>query len=141
MTTASAGRLMTITVNTSGTTWDTLPALRSKTFTINGSPVDITNSDSAGWTELLGGEGVRNATFQAGGVIDHDTTEKALMGQLFDYRLGNTLKSYKIFVNGLGTFAGTFFLTEVSEAGNHDGEVTYSIGGTSSGAISYTAVS
>lgn len=139
MTTASAGRLMTITVNTSGSVWSTLPALRSKNFTINGAPIDITNSDSAGWTELLGGEGVRNATFQAGGVIDYDTAEKTLMGLLYGYRIANTIKSYKVFVSGLGTFAGSFMLTEVSEAGNHDGEVTYSLGGTSSGAITYTA--
>lgn len=136
MTTGSAGRLMTVTVNTTGSTWVTTPGARAKNFTVNGSPIDITNSDSSNWTELLANEGVKNATFQCGGVLDPD--DKATMALLFGYRIANTLKSYKVFVNGVGTFAGTFFLTEVSEAGNHDGEATYSLGGTSSGAITFT---
>jgi TP901-1 family phage major tail protein len=110
--------------------------IRTKGISMSGEAVDITNDDSSGWRQLLDAAQVNAVEITASGVALNDTlradwfngasaTGSRMQPAAFEYPDG-------------GTVAGTFYLQDYSETGNHDGEVTFEATWQSNGAITYT---
>lgn len=108
---------------------------RSNSFTINGEGVDITNKDSAGFKELLDGAGVRSITASGTGVFMDD----AIFAQVNTDVLAGSIKTWQVIIPAFGTYEGSYLITSVEFAGEHNGEATYTINLESSGAIAFTA--
>lgn len=103
---------------------------RAKTLTINNSPVDVTNDDSAGWRTLLATSGVRAVDFEVEGVLDTGAVIAAIMA--------DELTTCTATVTGIGTFTGSWKIATNALAGSHDGEITQSASFQSAGAITFT---
>jgi TP901-1 family phage major tail protein len=110
--------------------------IREKGITVSGEAVDITNDDSNGWRELLDAAQVNGVEISCSGVLLDDVlradmvagasaTGRRMQAATFEYPDG-------------GTVAGTFYLQEYSETGNHDGEVTFEATFMSNGVVTYT---
>lgn len=110
--------------------------IREKSITLSGEAVDITNDDSNGWRQLLDAAQVNGVEISASGVLLDDTlradwfagasaTARRMQPATFEYPDG-------------GTVAGTFYLQEYSETGNHDGEITFEATWMSNGVVTYT---
>lgn len=134
----SAGRLMTASYNSSGSTYLTLGQSRTKSITLNLSPIDVTNSDSSNWTELFDAEGVKNVSVTFGGLVDTDAGD-ATEANLNALYIAGTIKAWKIVIDQIGEFAGSFQITSLDYSGSHNDAVAYTIALASSGAITFTA--
>ena len=114
--------------------------IREKGITCNGEPVDITNDDSSGWQTLLDAAQMSSVQIPASGVLLNDTLRAdwfsgASIGS------GTRMQAATFEYPDGGTISGTFYLSEYSETGNHDGEVTFEANFMSSGAVTYTPAS
>lgn len=132
---ANAGRLMTLEVNESGTTWTPIAGARTRSIAVNGTPIDVTTADSTNWRQFLDGEGIKSATIQCAGLLQDVAIEKTIVG----YKTGHTLKNWRITVTELGVFEGSFMIASLTYDGAHDGAVQYQITLESSGAVTFTA--
>lgn len=111
--------------------------VREKSVTLGGAPVDITNDDSLGWQTLLDAPQINSLEISCSGVAVDDTLRA-------DWFAGASIGSGRrmqpasfIYPDG-GVISGTFYLSEYSETGNHDGEVTFEATFMSSGVAIYT---
>ena len=133
-------------VNTNLSTYVTIGGLRSTTITLNDESVDITNKDSLGHRQLLAGAGtivyqyrpvvcllipqrkkMREKVFAQQNTSDGSTDQTAT----FNNRIQDP------------TFRGidrSFQITSLEYAGEHNGEVTYSMSFESAGYITYAAL-
>lgn len=111
--------------------------IREKSVTLSGEAVDITNDDSAGWRQLLDAPQMNTVEISASGVALNDTLRQAWFSGA---AIGNGTRMAPAefeYPDG-GIIAGTFYLQEYSETGNHDGEVTFEATWVSNGAVTYT---
>lgn len=98
--------------------------LRTKRIAFGAQTVDITDSESAGrWRELLGGAGVRRVSISGTGIFK-DAASDALVRQAF---FDGTMAQWQIVIPDFGTLTGSFVITALDYAGNHDGEVTFEL--------------
>lgn len=111
-----------------------IAGLRSTGFTANGEAVEITSKDDAGWRTLLDGAGTTSVTISGAGVFQDDTALNAVMADV----LTKTADAYTIDYDGGNSLAGQFQPTSLENAGEHNGEVTYTLTLESSGVITYT---
>ena len=111
--------------------------IREKSVTLAGDPVDITNDDSSGWRELLDAPQISQVEISCSGVLLNDT----LRADWFNGHAatGSRLQNAAFEYSDGGEIAGNFYMSEYSETGNHDGEITFEATFMSSGAITYTA--
>ena len=130
------GRLLTIDFETT-----TLVGIRTRGFTINAEPVDVTNDDDSGWRTLLAEPGLRSVEVPVAGISSDEVLLDAIME-------GTTYTLPAVVVNlasGVGaattpgTLTGNFFLSSLEQTGEHDGAVEFTATLMSSGAITYTA--
>lgn len=130
------GRKMTI--NFDGTV---LQGIRTRGFTINDEPVDVTSDDDDGWRRLLPEGGVRSMEIPFSGV----TKDEVLIGEIMT--AGRTSLKTTVVNLATGTAAGVgtpgtlsceSFLASVEVTGEHDGFVEFTGTMQSSGAITYT---
>ncbi len=117
-------------------TYNAVGGFRSNSFTINGESVEITNKGSNGFREFLDGAGIRSLSASGSGVFEDDVT----FAGVNDKVLAGTIANWRITVPGLGTYTGKFHIGSLEMAGEHNGEVTYSISLESAGAITFAAV-
>lgn len=108
--------------------------VRTNSLTINSTDVNITNADSAGWQEILGGAGVQSMSFSVDGVFDSASSQESVEA---DARTGSVV-NYEIVVPDYGTYTVGLKVQSVTVAGAHDGEVTFAASFTSSGSIAFT---
>lgn len=135
---AQPGKDVLIKMNTAAVpaTFTTVAGLRTKSFSLGATTIDVTNADSAGrWRELLAGSGTRTMAVSGSGVFKDDASEETVRKHFFD----DTTPGCELVVPTFGTFAGSFRITALEYAGEHDGEVTYSMTLESAGAITFTA--
>lgn len=100
-------------------------------FKING--IDVTNKDSGSWRTLIAG-GIRSLDISASGVWRNETTQRTAM-TIF---LAAGLRHWQI-VDGNGDIVlANFMLADLSRAGNHDKDESFTIALQSSGPITYT---
>ncbi len=131
---AQKGKLLLISVNTTGDTYVDLVEARSNDLTINGSTVEITNKGSAGWKELLEGAGITSMSLSASGVF----TDSAAYQKVLAASLANTHLTLRI-VRGIGDeFNGIFAVTSLKASGEFNGEEAFSFSFESAGVVAYT---
>ncbi|RMF11094.1 MAG: phage major tail protein, TP901-1 family [Alphaproteobacteria bacterium] len=115
----------------------TVGGLRAKTISLNKEQVDVTDADSSGrWRELLAGGGVRTCEVSGEGVFKDTASEETVRADHFGDATGN----YQILIPDFGTFTGPFEVSALEYAGEHTGEVTWSVTLMSAGAITFAAV-
>ena len=108
---------------------------RTTTIKINNEPLDITDNQSGGWRELHAGFGVKSIDIDLSAIFKND--------ELIDIAISTTgstlLQAYEVDIDGLGVFAGSFFLNAAEISAPHDNstEITGTL--LSSGAITWTA--
>lgn len=119
-----------------GAGFTTVAGLRTRRLSFNAETVDVTHAESANrWRELLDGAGVKRASVSGRGLFKDAATD-ALMRQTF---FDGAVKNYQIVIPDFGTVQGTFQLTNLEFAGEHNGEVTYDVALESAGEMTFTA--
>jgi predicted secreted protein len=113
----------------------TIAEMRATSFTINGSPVDVTNKGSSGYRTLLAGAGVTSMSVSASGVLGDDDIFTTLNTRC----LTKTLNAYGLVFSDTDYIDASFQVTSVTMGGVHDGEQTWEITLESSGTITQTA--
>jgi TP901-1 family phage major tail protein len=120
-----------------GASFTTVAGLRARRLAFNAETVDVTHAESAGrWRELLDGAGIKRAAVSGRGLFK-DATSEALMRQTF---FDGAVKTYQAVIPDFGTVEGSFQITSLEFAGEHDGEVTYELALESAGALSFVAL-
>jgi TP901-1 family phage major tail protein len=115
----------------------TVAGLRTRRLAFNAETVDITHAESAGrWRELLEGAGVKRASITGRGLFK-DAGSDALVRQTF---FDGAVKNYQMVIPDFGTLEGTFQITSLEFAGEHNAEVTYELALESAGALTFTAI-
>ncbi len=114
----------------------TVGGFTSNSFTINGSPIDITSKDSAGFRESLdGGANISIETSGSGVFVgDPEFTSvhtAALAGSHLDAR---------VTVPGFMTYTGPFIVSSLGFTGETEGAVTYDIQLQSAGSITAAVI-
>jgi TP901-1 family phage major tail protein len=109
----------------------TVAGMRTTQLSVNGEAVNVTSKDSGGWRQLLSGAGVRSVSVSGSGIFTGSAAEtrikaNALAGLVDDYELS--------FESG-ERLQGSFLLTRLDYAGDHNGERTYALNLESSGAV------
>lgn len=119
-----------------GESFVTVAGLRSRQLRFNAETVDVTHAESAGrWRELLGGTGVKRAAVSGSGIF-RDEASDALMRQVF---FDGAVRTFRVIVPDFGTVEGSFQITALEFAGNHNGEVTYDMALESAGELAFSA--
>jgi TP901-1 family phage major tail protein len=114
----------------------TLAGLRTKTIAFNAEQVDVTNSDSANrWRELLAAAGVKSCSVSGSGVFKDSAVEALARADFFN----QTHNNYEIVIPDFGTVTGSFQLTQLQYAGEHNGEVTWEISLESAAEVTFVA--
>ncbi|MGA9658239.1 MAG: phage major tail protein, TP901-1 family [Asticcacaulis sp.] len=119
-----------------GDVFVTLAGVKARTVSLNARTVDITDSDSGGWRELLGGAGVRSLSVSGSGVF-RDAASDALMREAF---FAQSQATWQIIVPDFGRFEGAFVIAALEYAGQHDGEASFALTLASAGEVSFAAI-
>lgn len=133
---AKPGRefLLKVAAGTSPTTFQTVGGLRTTSLTINNNPVDITNSASNGFREMLPDGGVQSFSVSGDGIFDSLTTGADL---LFTAAKDRVLIECQV-VSGHGdSFVGNFVVTSFARNGSFDGAEQFSVSLESTGELDY----
>jgi TP901-1 family phage major tail protein len=126
---ATAGRKLRI--KKSGTA---IAGARTDNLTINNEPIDITDKGDAGWSTMLADAGVRSLEADVEGILEDSTLLALAVGAV-----ANLLAAWSIEVEGIGTFAGNFYLNSLELGGEQEDAVTFTANIQSSGTITFTA--
>lgn len=119
-----------------GESFVTVAGIRARTVSLNARTVDVTDSQSGGWRELLEGAGVRSMAVSGAGVF-RDAASDAVMREAF---FGQVAVRWQIVVPDFGVFEGPFLIAALEYAGQHDGEATFAITLASAGEVAFDAV-
>ena len=135
--TAQKGKDLLLKLDSDGSgTYVTVAGLRTKTFTINASTVDITTSESAGrWRELLDSAGEQHARLTGKGIFKNAQSDVVLQQLAY----AGTIRNWQIVVPGFGTVTGLFQIATLEYTGHHNNEVGFDITMESAGALTFTA--
>lgn len=128
------GKEVLIKRDSGGAVFVTVGGMRAKQIQINGSPADVTDSDSAGWRELLAGAGVKTVSISGSGVFKDSAPENGLRADI----MADLPGTYQFIVPGMGTFQGTFHISSWQLGGSHTDEVQWSASFESSGEVTFT---
>ena len=114
----------------------TVAGLRSRRIAFNAETVDVTHAESAGrWRELLEGAGIKRASISGRGLFK-DAQSDALIRQTF---FDGGVKTYQVIIPDFGAVQGSFQISSLEFAGEHNGEVSYELALESAGALTFTA--
>ena len=130
---AKLGRDLLLRVD-SGDGFKTVAGLRTKSVRFNAQTVDVTDSGSDGWTELLPRAGIRSVSVTGSGVFRSRESDAAIRAAFF---AGDSLDAQMI-LPGFGTISAPLMVTSLSYGGTFKGEATFEIGLASTGAASFT---
>lgn len=115
-----------------------IAAGRTTRFELNSETVDITSQDEANrWRKLLAGGGVKTMSISFSGVLKDVATHD----QMIDDQIAQTIDTYGLVIDTLGSFEGPFQLTTFSASGEHNGEIQFDVTLESGGDITYAAIS
>jgi TP901-1 family phage major tail protein len=133
--TAQRGKDLLLKVDDGTGTFQTVAGIRTRTFTVNATTVDVTSSESAGqWRELLNGGGGQHAKLSGAGIFKDAATD----GLVRSYTWAGTIMNWQVVVPAFGIVQGPFQVSSLEYSGKHDGEVSFTIGLESAGALSFT---
>lgn len=108
---------------------------RQEDITIANGEVDVTDKDDSGYRTLLDDWGLRSVDVSIAGVLKDDS----LINIATSASPSVLLQGYELEVEGIGTFAGDFFMNGLSLGAPYDNSVTFSATFLSSGPYTYTA--
>lgn len=132
--TAQSGRLLLLKLQTN-TGYETVAGIRTRSLDFNLTPVDITDSASAGrWQELLSGSGIRHLQVSGEGVFKDEAADAAVRSAFFD----SSTDTWQMVVPDFGSLVGKFLVTELSYAGDYNGEISWRLKLDSASKISFT---
>lgn len=115
--------------------FQTIGGLRSTSWSLSSEGVDITNHESAEWSEQLDGAGIRSAELSGDGVFVSDVTMSLVIG-LATSRL---IRNWQVWATSTPNYwSGAFRVDSFEHTGDYNNEQTYSISLSSNGAVSYT---
>jgi len=115
--------------------FETIAGLRSTSLSLNSEPIDVTDTESDEFRELLNSAGMKSVSLSGSGVFK-DKVSLKIARQL---ALSGEMRKWRVYTNTDGDFwEGTFKLTSMEQAGEYNAETTYSISLESSGSVSYT---
>ena len=133
--TAQKGKDLLIKI-ADGAGFTTVAGLRTRRLAFNAETVDVTHAESANrWRELLDGAGVKRASLSGRGLFKDAASDELLRQTFFD----GAVKNYQVVIPGFGTVTGSFQITSLEFAGEHNGEVTYDVAMESAGEVTFTA--
>jgi len=119
-----------------GAGFTTVAGLRTRRLAFNAETVDVTHAESANrWRELLDGAGVKRASLSGRGLFKDAASDELMRQTFFD----GAVKNYQVVIPGFGTVTGSFQITSLEFAGEHNGEVTYDVAMESAGEVTFTA--
>lgn len=116
--------------------FETVAGLRATRMSFNAETVDVTNLDSGGWREILGGAGVKSASISGAGVFKDDATDERARQVFFD----SETPAFQVVIPDFGTVEGPFQITAIEYSGNYNGEATYEMSLASAGPLLFTAL-
>lgn len=117
-------------------TFATVAGIRAKTIALSQGLVDATNADSPeAWRELIAGAGTKRAEVSGSGVFKDAASDERMRAVYF----AGEAASFRLIVPDFGTLEGPFVVSELSYAGEHDGEATFSVKLASAGAVAFEA--
>lgn len=114
----------------------TVAGLRTKTLRLKAQPVDVTDTGSDGWKELLPGAGTRVAEVSGTGVF-RDAESDGLIREAF---FAQSAQSCRFIIPEFGLIEGAFLITGLNYAGTYNGEAQFEISLASAGAAEFTAL-
>lgn len=129
---ARLGRDLLLRVD-SGTGFETVAGLRTKTVRMNSQTVDVTDSGSGGWTELLPEAGVRTVVISGSGVF-RDAASDALVRAAF---FAQTTLDAQMVMPGFGTLSAPVLVTALAYGGTHRGEATFDLTLSAAGEVGF----
>lgn len=109
---------------------------RDISFTLSIADIDVTDRDSGGWTEVIGG--VRGFNGKVTGLVDFQPgTGKDNVRELIAMGIARTLVNivWRSSLTGDASFTGAALLTNVTFSATHEGEVSWTADVKGSGAI------
>lgn len=115
-----------------------IATVRSKSFTINNTPIDVTTPDAATsggvlWMESM--SGLKSVSISASGLF----ADAAVETQLAAAALGaDPVKGFGILIPDFGTYLGKFRIESYELGGEMEGAVSFSISLTSTGPVTFT---
>lgn len=114
-----------------------IAAGRTVSCKINAQPVDITSADdTARWRLLLAAAGTKSMEVSMSGVLKDVSTAGAMITD----SIAQSIDAYGITLATLGSFDGSFQLTDFEANGEYNGEAQYSMTLMSSGTITYSNI-
>lgn len=126
-----------LSINTTSTNYVALGGARTVSMALNNQPVDATSASSTGqWRQLIDAAGIKSLDASFSGVFQDDAQDETLRSTWF----GRTLRNFRVTVPSFGTFTGPFIVTSLTQAGSHDGEVTFEVSLQSGGEIAFAAI-
>lgn len=108
--------------------------IRTKSFSANGEPIDVTTDDEAGVRTLLADPAVRTLDISFDGVTKDDTLRGIMLDPAGTLNLTDITLEYP---NG-DEISGTFFFTNLEESGTYNDAVTFSGSLQNNGAWTFT---
>lgn len=130
---AFLGRNLLLKVH-DGTGFVTIAGLRTESIRLNARSVDITDSGSNGWAELLPEAGIRTVSVTGSGIF-RDSGSDALVRSAF---FGQTTLAAQLIIPDFGTIEASFLVTSLTYGGTFNGEATFDIGLSSTGEPVFT---
>tara|TARA_R110000850_G_scaffold102051_2_gene210771 strand:+ start:287 stop:670 length:384 start_codon:yes stop_codon:yes gene_type:complete len=117
------GRKVTISVGGA-----VVAVARTKSLTINNSPINLTSDGDSGVQRFLDEMGEKNVEVSLEGLTNQD-------GLLLDVALGNSLIQVVVFTYPTYTITGSFFQASYSESMPYNEAITFTAAYSSTGAI------
>lgn len=128
------GRALTLEYPTGGV----IAGVRTKSFTIDSSPLDVTTDDDLAFRTLMEEAGQQQIDISCEGILKDDTLlEKIINGSSYIQEL--TIKLPFTYVTTQGKIVGDFRLNNFEISGEYQSAITFSCTLQSSGTYTYTA--
>lgn len=138
MTATVAGKDMLVKADIDGDgAYTTLAGIQTRTMTMNGSLVDITNQDSEGnWREAVAGVDVKSMTISGDGVLPQGVTF-ATLNDMYRNQTGSGYM-FQVYMPGLGKYEGRYVMTTLEFSGEQNDVIKFSTTLESSGPVAFT---
>lgn len=140
MTATVAGKDMLVKADINGDgTYTTIAGAQTRSLTMNGTLVDITNQESEGnWREAVAGVDVKSMTISMDGVLPEGVTFATLNDIYRNQIRGGYM--WQVYIPGLAKYEGRFVLTSLEISAEQSDVVKFSTTLESAGPVGCTAL-
>jgi TP901-1 family phage major tail protein len=118
-------------------TFATVAGIRARTISLSKGVIDATTADSPdAWRELIAGAGTKKADIAGSGAFKDAASDERIRAAYF----AGEAARFQLVMPDFGVLEGPFVISELSYAGEQDGEAMFSIRLASAGVISFEAL-